>query len=116
MCIALPNAEGSFTVTLFLPNHGSNPADPSFATVDSPAAARALFERDFADALPLIPDLQADFAANPVGMLATLYLERWHIDLNALMRKPGAREFRFLLRAVRAPARRIRKLKRRYVQ
>jgi hypothetical protein len=44
------------------------------------------------------------------------WLERWHIDLNALMRKPGAREFRFLLRAVRAPARRIRKLKRRYVQ
>src|SRR6185437_9785640 len=49
MCIALPNSEGSFTVTLFLPNEG----DPSFATVDSPAAARKLFERDFADALPL---------------------------------------------------------------
>ncbi len=81
MCIALPNAEGSFTVTLFLPNEG----DPSFATVDSPAAARKLFERDFADALPLIPDLEADFAANPVGMLATLYLDRWHIDGRALL-------------------------------
>ena len=81
MCIALPNAEGSFTVTLFLPNEG----DPSFATVDSPAAARRLFERDFADALPLIPDLEADFAANPVGMLATLHLDRWHIDGRALL-------------------------------
>jgi kynurenine 3-monooxygenase len=81
MCIALPNAEGSFTVTLFLPNEG----DPSFATVDSPAAARALFERDFADALPLIPDLEKDFAANPVGLLATLYLDRWHIDGRALL-------------------------------
>ena len=81
MCIALPNAEGSFTVTLFLPNEG----DPSFATVDSPAAARALFERDFADALPLIPDLEKDFAANPVGMLATLYLDRWHLDHRALL-------------------------------
>ncbi|HJT98543.1 MAG TPA: NAD(P)/FAD-dependent oxidoreductase [Rhodanobacteraceae bacterium] len=81
MCIALPNAEGSFTVTLFLPNQG----DPSFATVDSPAAARALFERDFADALPLIPDLEADFAANPVGLLATLYLDRWHLDRRALL-------------------------------
>ena len=81
MCIALPNAEGSFTVTLFLPNEG----DPSFATVDSPAAARALFERDFADALPLIPDLEKDFAANPVGVLATLYLDRWHIDGRALL-------------------------------
>ena len=81
MCIALPNAEGSFTVTLFLPNEG----DPSFATVDSPSAARALFERDFADALPLIPDLEKDFAANPVGMLATLYLDRWHVDGRALL-------------------------------
>ncbi len=81
MCIALPNAEGSFTVTLFLPNEG----DPSFATIDSPAAARALFARDFADALPLIPDLEADFGANPVGMLATLYLDRWHIDRRALL-------------------------------
>jgi len=86
MCIALPNAEGSFTVTLFLPNHpGSDPATPSFATVDSPAAARALFERDFADALPLIPELEADFAANPVGILATLYLDRWHLDRRALL-------------------------------
>jgi len=81
MCIALPNAEGSFTVTLFLPNEG----DPSFATIDSPAKARALFERDFADALPLIPDLEQDFAANPVGVLATLYLDRWHIGGRALL-------------------------------
>ena len=29
------------------------------------------------------------------------WLERWHVDLNALMRSPGAREFRALLRAVR---------------
>jgi kynurenine 3-monooxygenase len=81
MCIALPNAEGSFTVTLFLPNEG----DPSFATVASPAAARALFERDFADALPLIPELDADFANNPVGVLATLYLDRWHLAGDALL-------------------------------
>ena len=81
MCIALPNAEGSFTVTLFLPNEG----DPSFATVDSSAAARALFERDFADALPLIPDLDTDFADNPVGVLATLYLDYWHLGGRALL-------------------------------
>ncbi len=30
------------------------------------------------------------------------WLERWHLDLNALMRKPGAAEFRALVRAVRA--------------
>lgn len=81
MCIALPNAEGSFTVTLFLPNQG----DPSFASVHTPAQARALFARDFADAMPLIPDLEEDFAANPTGLLGTLYLDRWHIDGRALL-------------------------------
>jgi kynurenine 3-monooxygenase len=81
MCIALPNAEGSFTVTLFLPNAG----DPSFATIATPAAARALFERDFTDALPLIPDLEKDFGENPVGVLSTLYLDRWHLEGRALL-------------------------------
>jgi kynurenine 3-monooxygenase len=81
MCIALPNVEGSFTVTLFMPNHG----DPSFETVATPAAARALFERDFADALPLIPELEQDFVRNPAGVLATLYLDRWHLDARALL-------------------------------
>jgi kynurenine 3-monooxygenase len=81
MCIALPNAEGSFTVTLFLPNHGN----PGFDTVNSAAAARALFARDFADAVPLIPDLEQDFMHNPTGMLGTLYLQRWHLDGRALL-------------------------------
>jgi kynurenine 3-monooxygenase len=81
MCIALPKAEGTFTVTLFLPNEG----DPSFATVATPAAAHALFERDFADLVPLIPDLDQDYASNPVGVLGTLYLERWHLDRRALL-------------------------------
>ena len=48
MCIALPNDERTFTVTLFLPNKG----DPSFATVSTGDDAIALFQRDFADALP----------------------------------------------------------------
>ena len=81
MCIALPNAEGSFTVTLFLPSEG----DPSFATVRNGADARALFERDFADAVPLIPNLEQDFERNPIGALSTLYLDRWHLDDRAVL-------------------------------
>lgn len=81
MCIALPNDERTFTVTLFLPNEG----DPSFATVRTGADARALFERDFADALPLIPGLEEDFERNPAGLLATLYLDRWHLDGRAVL-------------------------------
>ncbi|WP_363797180.1 NAD(P)/FAD-dependent oxidoreductase [Lysobacter firmicutimachus] len=81
MCIALPNDERTFTVTLFLPNEG----EPSFASVRSGADARALFERDFADALPLIPQLEEDFERNPTGLLATLYLDRWHLDDRAVL-------------------------------
>ncbi len=44
------------------------------------------------------------------------WLERWHVDLNALMRRPGARELRWLLRAVRAVTRAVRRLKRRLLR
>ncbi|MGH8061111.1 MAG: FAD-dependent oxidoreductase [Pseudoxanthomonas sp.] len=81
MCIALPNDEKTFTVTLFLPNQG----DPSFATIRTGADAKALFQRDFADAVPLIPELEQDWERNPPGLLATLYLERWHIDDRAVL-------------------------------
>lgn len=40
------------------------------------------------------------------------WLDRWHVDLNELMRKPGAAEFRWMVRAVRGVLRRIKKLKR----
>ncbi len=81
MCIALPNDENTFTVTVFLPNEG----DPSFATVETPGQARELFERDFSDALPLIPKLEQDWEQNPPGLLATLYLERWHLGGKAVL-------------------------------
>ncbi|NII09452.1 NAD(P)/FAD-dependent oxidoreductase [Oleiagrimonas sp. C23AA] len=76
MCIALPNLDGSFTVTLFLPHEG---AQPSFESLADEGAPRALFEHDFADALALMPGFDRDFAEHPVGSLATLYLKRWHV-------------------------------------
>ncbi|MFP7721615.1 FAD-dependent oxidoreductase [Lysobacter sp. A3-1-A15] len=85
MCIALPNDERTFTVTLFLPNESERPGDPSFETVRDGATARELFERDFADALALIPDLEQDFERNPAGLLATLYLDRWHLQGRAVL-------------------------------
>jgi kynurenine 3-monooxygenase len=82
MCIALPNDERTFTVTLFMPHAG---AYPSFELVQSADEAQALFERDFPDTLPLIPDLRKDYEANPVGLLGTLYLDRWHLDGRAVL-------------------------------
>ncbi|MGN6704993.1 MAG: FAD-dependent oxidoreductase [Rhodanobacter sp.] len=82
MCIALPNTEGSFTVTLFLPARG---AAPSFATLPDATAAAAFFSEQFPGLLPLLPDFRADYDSNPVGTLSTLYLERWHLDGRALL-------------------------------
>jgi len=81
MCIALPNDEGTFTVTLFLPNEGN----PSFATTNSGAEAEALFARDFPDALALIPDLRRDWEEHPPGLLGTLHLRQWHLQGRAVL-------------------------------
>ena len=40
------------------------------------------------------------------------WLDRWRIDLNALMEKPGAAEFRAAVRAVRAVMRQLKAVKR----
>lgn len=82
MCIALPNRDGSFTVTLFMPMQGGA---ASFAEARDATAARALFEHDFADLLARMPDFDADYDGNPVGHLATLHLDRWHLDRRALL-------------------------------
>jgi len=84
MCIALPNTERTFTVTLFLPLQAENDA-PGFDALPDAVAARALYARDFADALPLIPDFNADWSRNPIGMLSTLYLDRWTLDDRAVL-------------------------------
>ncbi|MGY0504449.1 FAD-dependent oxidoreductase [Luteimonas sp. e5] len=82
MCIALPNDERTFTVTLFMPNEGGH---PSFATVRNGAEAQQLFEQQFPDALPFIPELKRDFERNPIGTLGTLYLERWRLGGQAVL-------------------------------
>lgn len=40
------------------------------------------------------------------------WLDRWHVDLNALMRKRGAAEFREAIRVVRGAIRMVRRAKR----
>lgn len=82
MCIALPNTEGNFTVTLFLPSAGPH---PSLATLHDATTARRFFQEHFANALQLMPTFEHDWDAHPFGQLATLYLERWHLDDRALL-------------------------------
>lgn len=82
MLIALPNLDGSFTVTLFLPHEGS----PSFAELgDDPERIRRFFEDNFADATALMPDLVDTFLDNPLGKLGTVRTPEWRVDDFALL-------------------------------
>jgi kynurenine 3-monooxygenase len=73
MMIALPNTEGSFTVTLFYPNEGPE----SFASLTTREAVTAFFAKNFSDAVPLMPGLLDDFFSHPTGSLVTVKCGRW---------------------------------------
>ncbi len=73
MLIALPNLDGSFTVTLFLPRKGEN----SFEQLQSPADVLAFFKTNFPDAQALIPELVDDFFSNPTGQMGTVRCWPW---------------------------------------
>jgi kynurenine 3-monooxygenase len=72
MLIALPNLDHSFTATLFLPMTG----ETSFAHTDLHGVG-PLFAEHFPDAVPLIPELEHQYRANPVGQLGTLTCRPW---------------------------------------
>lgn len=73
MLIALPNTDGSFTLTLFLPLKGPD----SFATLDNEAAVLGFFEKHFPDVIELVPGLPQEFADHPVGHMGTVRCPQW---------------------------------------
>ena len=74
MLIALPNTDGSFTVTLFLALKGGQ---ESFAALDDLHAVDAFFARHFADVVPLMPGLAREFLEHPVGRMGTVRADAW---------------------------------------
>jgi kynurenine 3-monooxygenase len=75
MLIALPNEDGSFTATLFLPAKGPL----SFESLDSAEAVERFLTASFPDARPLMPDCVAEFERHPTGSLGTVYADGWHV-------------------------------------
>jgi kynurenine 3-monooxygenase len=73
MMIALPNMDGSFTVTLFAPFKGEN----SFEAIEQEKDVTAYFKRNFPDAVPLMPSLKEDYMANPTSSLVTIKCFPW---------------------------------------
>lgn len=75
MMMALPNLDGSFTVTLYMPKQG---AYPSFADMKTAEDIQELFEHSFPDAIPLIDSLSENFFSNPQGVLGTVRSSPWY--------------------------------------
>ena len=73
MLIALPNLDGSFTCTLFMPFEGEN----SFASLTDRKLVEAFFEKNLPDTIDVIPNLTEDFFANPTSTLVTMKCFPW---------------------------------------
>ena len=74
MLIALPNMDGSFTVTLFL---SYDEGEYNFNNLTSEEKITAFFEEQFPDALKLIPSIKDEFFNNPTGALGTVKCSPW---------------------------------------
>ena len=82
MIIALPNLNGSFTVTLFL-SYESGPYN--FNNLTSPEIVTEFFEKEFPDALELMPNLAVEFFENPTAPLGTVKCFPWNYKGHSLL-------------------------------
>ncbi len=82
MLIALPNDDGSFTATLFLPKRGP----VSFESLTETAAIERFLADNFPDVRELMPDCVGEFKGHPVGFLGTVSADAWaHRGMAALI-------------------------------
>jgi kynurenine 3-monooxygenase len=82
MVIALPNLDGSFTVTLFL---SYAEGEYNFNNLTTPEIVTEFFQKEFPDALALMPNLVEDFFENPTAPLGTVKCSPWHYKGNTLL-------------------------------
>ena len=73
MLIALPNLDKTFTCTLFFPFEG----ELSFSKLDTQEKVKDFFYKNFADAVPLMPNYIDEFFANPTSSLVTVKCYPW---------------------------------------
>lgn len=81
MMIALPNADGSFTATIFWPFEGRN----SFEEIKTKDDVLRFFDEQFPDATPHMPTLVDDYFANPTGSLVTVRCAPWYFKDKVVM-------------------------------
>jgi kynurenine 3-monooxygenase len=76
MMIALPNPDGNFTCTLFLPFEG----EKSFSNLKTDKQVEDFFKSEFSDAFTLMPTLISDFKTNATASLVTVKCFPWVFD------------------------------------
>ena len=76
MMIALPNPDGNFTCTLFLPFEG----EKSFSNLKTDKQVEEFFKSEFSDAFTLMPTLISDFKTNATASLVTVKCFPWVFD------------------------------------
>ncbi|MDR3615212.1 MAG: NAD(P)/FAD-dependent oxidoreductase [Candidatus Obscuribacterales bacterium] len=81
MLIALPNLDGSFTCTLFLPFEG----EKSFEKLQTRESVVDFFKTEFPDAFALMPDIAEDFFENPTGSMVTVKCGPWNVEGRSLL-------------------------------
>lgn len=82
MLIAMPNLDGSFTCTLFMPFEG----DVSFEKIKTKAEAKHFFTTYFPNVMMDIDNLTEDFFANPTSAMVTMKCYPWtYWDKTALV-------------------------------
>lgn len=74
MIIALPNLDGSFTVTLFLAYEGGT---YNFNNLTTKEKVLNFFKNEFPDASELMPNLASEFFENPTAPLGTVKCFPW---------------------------------------
>ena len=73
MLTALPNLDGSFTCTLFMPFEG----EESFEALKDKDTLKSFFEKHFPSTIDVIPKLVEDFFKNPTSTLVTMKCYPW---------------------------------------
>ena len=73
MIIALPNLDGSFTLTMFHPFEG----EAGFNTLNTREKLNVFFEKYYPTLLAYIPHLYEEYFENPVGTLGTIKCYPW---------------------------------------
>lgn len=70
MLMGLPNKDGSFTMTLYMPHEW-------FEKYKSPEAFENYFREFYPDAIPLMPDFVKEYERNPQGFLGIVRMKPW---------------------------------------